>query len=670
MVDEFRHYPLVYENKAMVEWRRKNLSALNQLQRQGVTLKHHYTASTACAPSRASLYTGQCPSLHGVVSTDGAAKYAYDSDMSWLDPQSVPTLGHMFSHNDYNCYWIGKWHVSASPNITIPSTHDNVLTYDSKGLPDFEGIKQYLDTNRLQAWGFNSWIGPDPHGESPLNSGDSVKSARGRDPFYAEQCIAALTELAKQQVTDSGDTTQPWLVSCSFVNPHDIALFGQLTENPNSDFDFNIEPEDAVPEDVFNVLFDQTFTDDLRKKPIAQLSYRNNYNSWFPSLANKETAKMYFRVYYNLQRKVNREIQKVLDYLDESGLADNTIVLLTSDHGDLLGSHGYMHQKWYNMYEESIHVPCIVRWPGHIAAGSSYDGITSHLDVIPTLLGLSGIGVDSIYRQGWFFEDFLNSRRLVGTDLSAQLLDATRQSTDCSQTKRLSFFMTNDDITRGLGIHNFLLLAPTTVTQPTSVYAIIMRLEWPDKPRYNGIWKFASYVDAKSLWTNPAGVNSNNADDEQGGEADTSTVPFDDYVVNYKFTCIDGRKPLRATLCCHSSCNFCADNGSNSGSGTAIAGSKNNGKVTVAKAGTDISRSVAAATIAAAKQPQVVLTACVNRDVKIMPAKPQYEMYWLSNDPMELTNYAYLISQGKIVEGDTIFSIAEVLYDTLLAAFD
>jgi len=111
MVDEMR-YPPIYESAALKEFRAKYLRAQDLLRRNGLEFERHYTAAVACAPSRASLFTGHYPSLHGVNETDGAAKTAYDPDMFWLDPNSVPTLGAYMRAGGYRTFYKGKWHVS------------------------------------------------------------------------------------------------------------------------------------------------------------------------------------------------------------------------------------------------------------------------------------------------------------------------------------------------------------------------------------------------------------------------------------------------------------------------------------------------------------------------------------------------------------------------------
>ncbi len=99
MTDEER-YPPPYESEAVARFRREQLPARASLRREGLEFHRHYAGSTACLPSRATLFTGQYPSLHGASQTDGLAKKATDPEMRWLDPDSVPTLGDWFRRAD------------------------------------------------------------------------------------------------------------------------------------------------------------------------------------------------------------------------------------------------------------------------------------------------------------------------------------------------------------------------------------------------------------------------------------------------------------------------------------------------------------------------------------------------------------------------------------------
>ena len=111
LTDQLR-YPPPYESAELAQYRRDHLPGVEWLRQNGVSFHHHYPMAAACAPSRASLLTGQYPSLHGVTQTDGLAKAADGPDMFWLAPDTVPTLGDWFRAGGYRTYFKGKWHAS------------------------------------------------------------------------------------------------------------------------------------------------------------------------------------------------------------------------------------------------------------------------------------------------------------------------------------------------------------------------------------------------------------------------------------------------------------------------------------------------------------------------------------------------------------------------------
>ena len=139
----------------------------------------------------------------------------------------------------------------------------------------------------------------------------------------------------------------PWAIVASFVNPHDIALFGAYTRQLPT---FNFEIDKSVPP----IPPSPTARQGLYTKPKAQASYRITYPKLIQPLADTET---YRKFYYSLQLKVDRQIYKVLKELRNSTFYDNTIIIYTSDHGELLGSHGGLFQKWYQLTKKQSMYP-------------------------------------------------------------------------------------------------------------------------------------------------------------------------------------------------------------------------------------------------------------------------------------------------------------------------
>ena len=214
MTDEER-YPPPYETAEVAEFRRTQMPARERLRSGGLELHRHYAGSVACVPSRATLFTGQYPSLHGVAKTSGIAKQASDPAMGWLDPDGVPTLGDWFRAGGYQTHYRGNWHVSHA-DLSIPGSHEGVMASDDDGRPIAHAVEAYRKADRLNPFGFSGWIGREPHGAAKSDCGTV------RDGVFAEQVVELFGDLA--QASSDG----PWLAVASFVNPHDIAFAGGL----------------------------------------------------------------------------------------------------------------------------------------------------------------------------------------------------------------------------------------------------------------------------------------------------------------------------------------------------------------------------------------------------------------------------------------------------------
>src|ERR1700733_5270340 len=217
MTDEER-YPPPYEPDAVTRFRRAQLPVRESLREGGLEFHRHYAGSTACLPSRATLFTGHYPSLHGASQTDGMAKQATDPAMSWLDPDSVPTLGDWFRAGGYETHYRGKWHISHA-DLLIPGTHESLMASDGGGGLIRENLEAYRKADRLDPFGFSGWVGREPHGAARADCGAV------RDGVFAEQVIELFDELAAAR------RDGPWLAVASFVNPHDIAFNGWAWEN-------------------------------------------------------------------------------------------------------------------------------------------------------------------------------------------------------------------------------------------------------------------------------------------------------------------------------------------------------------------------------------------------------------------------------------------------------
>ncbi len=376
LTDQLRHPP-AYESEELARFRAETMPGVERLRENGVSFEHHYPMASACAPSRASLLTGQYPSLHGVTQTDGIAKSADSDDMFWLAPDTVPTLGDWFRAAGYKTYFKGKWHASHA-HLDAEDGDGYLLSIDDDGTPREANIQKYLEADLLDDHGFSEWVGPEPHGLGKHNTG-TVK-----DPFTADETIDLLLRL------DAADGDEPWLTVCSFLNPHDDSLFGLVGLAQGLRYH---------PSRVPAVAQAPTHDEDLSTKPTCHASYNHEFAKF---MAPQPWIETHLKFYYQLQATVGEQITRVLDTLAAGDAFENTIVVFSSDHGDMQGAHGGMHEKWHVAYEEALRVPFIVSGPQLTDGPREVEMPTNHADLVPTLLGLAGIdpGGDAGKRAG------------------------------------------------------------------------------------------------------------------------------------------------------------------------------------------------------------------------------------------------------------------------------
>ncbi|GAA3406972.1 sulfatase-like hydrolase/transferase [Paenibacillus hodogayensis] len=425
--------------------------------------------------------TGQYPSLHGVSQTNGIAKQASDSDMFWLDRNTVPTMGDYLREAGYETYYKGKWHVSYE-DIIVPGTHEGLSSFDPvTGVPDGkQGL--YDRADRLENFGFSGWIGPEPHGKNPRNSGSSAAiGLSGRDEVYAEEVVELIEALDRRH--NESDKSSPWLLVASFVNPHDIVLYGALTAQLPV-FRFHVDP---MPE----VSPPPTLDENLLTKPRCQASYRDIYPKALQPIVDEP---FYRKLYYQLQKNADRQMYKVFQALTRSSFYENTIVIFTSDHGDLLGSHGRLRQKFYCAYEEMLHVPFVIHNPKLYSRHEHFHSLTSHVDVLPTLLGLARADTPEIRRR--LQSRFSEARPLVGRNLAPFLGESSLPAA----AEEPIYFMTDDDVTRGQHQVNPLGEPYPSVIQPNHIETVIAPLYRNGKKE---LWKFSRYFDNPQFWSIP-----------------------------------------------------------------------------------------------------------------------------------------------------------------------
>lgn len=485
LTDEERAAP-GYENDEIRAWRDEHLPGRKWFTDNGVDFERHYVAATACVPSRPSLLTGQYPDLHGVTQTDGLAKGAGDVQMRWLRPGEVPTIGNWFRAAGYDTHYDGKWHVTHA-DLMRDGRPLATNTGDGHVLP--EAVQAYLDADPLEPFGFSGWVGPEPHGGAVANSGYI------RDPLIADRVVAWLEDRYARRAAGDEAAQKPFLLICSFVNPHDIVL-APLFLRGGKPFPPSVAPPPAIPPSP-------TDDEDLSTKPALHSAYRDAYYSGYAvsrvvERTYKDNLDEYRQLYYRFHHDVDGPIDRVRRAVTDH--ADDALLVFSADHGDMLGSHGGLHQKWYQLYDEAVRVPFTIAGVGASATTrSSVATPTSHVDLVPTMLGFAGIDVAAA--EAALRETHSEVHPLPGRDLSGVV------GGDALDSEPV-YVMTRDNILLGEGSGSaaaraqgnlepaYLMQIRIPAHAATNVEAVVAHHE-------GTLYKIVRTFDDPATWTDP-----------------------------------------------------------------------------------------------------------------------------------------------------------------------
>ena len=488
LTDEERAAP-PYETDELRAWRDEALPARKWFTDNGVDFRRHYVASTACVPSRPSLLTGQYPDVHGVSQTNGLGKLEDDTRMRWLRPDEVPTIGHWFRAAGYDTHYDGKWHVS---HADLMRDGTPIATNTSDGHVITDAVQAYLDADPLDEYGFSGWIGPEPHGGEIANSGYI------RDPLYADRVVAWLEDRYARRAAGDVDAKKPFLLICSFVNPHDIVLL-PLFMRQGKPFPPSVAPPPTIPASP-------TDDEDLATKPALHSAYRDAYYSGYavsPLVKRTyeknldEYRELYYRFHHDVDGPIDRVRTAVTDH------ADDAVLVFSADHGDLLGAHGGLHQKWYQLYDEAVRVPFQIARVGTAATtGATIDRTpTSHIDLLPTLLGLAGADEATLAEK--LKHTHSEVHPLPGRDLSTLVA-----APDGDQPTEPVYLLTRDNMLEGDGSASAMARARGN---PEPAFPLQIRIPAHAATNVEGIvvehdgtlYKIARTFDDPATWTDP-----------------------------------------------------------------------------------------------------------------------------------------------------------------------
>jgi len=332
VADQLRYQSLGYAGE-----RRAVTPHIDRLASQGMNFRQCVANSPVCSAFRASFLTGKYASSTGVVVNELRLNPNQDS------------IAHMFARDGYACDLVGKWHLWAAD-----SNHRAIASAFTPPGPYRMGFDAFWAGYNFNHDNFKAWYFRDtPQPQRIEGFGD-----------------AAFMDLAIGRVREHAQAGKPFFMLVSLSVPHDPWSKDNVPAEWYERFRAADFPLPETWRDVPDPYMDR------HADPQQWLAY------WKPHLAEFQ------RVYQAMTAALDEQMGRLLAALDESGLRDDTIVVFTSDHGEMFGAQGRVFKLTF--YEESARVPLVVRWPGRIPAGATSDCCISAVDLMPTLLGLAG----------------------------------------------------------------------------------------------------------------------------------------------------------------------------------------------------------------------------------------------------------------------------------------
>ena len=355
---------------------------IDRIAAEGAVFENSFCANSICGPSRACILTGKHSHLNGFLRNGNR----FDGTQTTF-PKLIQQAG-------FQTAMIGKWHLSTDPT------------------------------------GFDHWeVLP---GQGSYYNPEFIQMDRSRKK-YMGYCTDIITDLSLKWLKEQRTDDKPFVLMCQHKAPHrnwspaerHFDLFPDDVPEPASLFDDYANRSKLLKQNEMSIHNHMHWGHDMKFKG------ENKYPQYFERLGNGEYRRMtdeqkaawdakyepenqaflskleagslsdkeisqwkyqrYIKDYLKCIQAVDDGVGRILDYLDESGLAENTIVIYSSDQGFYLGEHGWYDKRW--MYEESLKMPFVIRWPNVIPAGTRTKTLIQNIDYGPTFLDLAGADI-------------------------------------------------------------------------------------------------------------------------------------------------------------------------------------------------------------------------------------------------------------------------------------
>jgi arylsulfatase A-like enzyme len=348
---------------------------IDRIAREGVLFRNCYSSTPVCMPARATMMTGHTMRVHGVT------------DNSYSLPKNIPTLPGMLADAGYRTHAIGKLHLRHA-GLRVPEGEEAVACPETRKLWDWPGhwegsllkhfpphylgfqtVEMVNGHVRYVIGDYVTWLQENhPGAYAGLKASNDdpqpleIDSELHYNTWMANQAISYIQEERQKE--------NPFYLWLSFPDPHEPFAAVKKWSDVYDDVEIELPPQTLE------------LSPGSRSKTMTE-------NGLVTEPVDPEMAKRRIKQTYGMISHLDEQVGRVLDYLEETGEAENTVVVFISDHGDQLGEHG-LYFKGILPYDAHAHIPFVIKAPGG-QKGKVVEDVVSMLDMVPTCLDVAGV---------------------------------------------------------------------------------------------------------------------------------------------------------------------------------------------------------------------------------------------------------------------------------------
>ena len=354
---------------------------IDRIANEGILFENAFCTNSICTPSRASIMTGQYGQVNGV------------KDLGGVLPPDRQYLAHEMKKMGYQTAIVGKWHLKEAPE-----SFDYYNVLPGQGDYHYPTLYSSEETGEKRTLRFEKGLTREVNATT-----------------YQGHSSDVITDKSLEWLDEKRDKSKPFFLMHHFKAPHDFFEHAKRYNDYLADVEI---PEPASLWDNKNngSIATRGHNDSMMDTIGSSVGHRNIIRNMGmhmdidPNIPDPQYKKLayqeYLKRYLRCVKGVDDNVKRLFDYLEKEDLMDNTIIIYTGDQGFMLGEHDYIDKRW--MYEESMRMPFLVRYPKMIKAGTRTNAIINNTDFAPTIIELAG-GKTPEYMQGSSFKEILET---------------------------------------------------------------------------------------------------------------------------------------------------------------------------------------------------------------------------------------------------------------------